>query len=481
MRPPPAFDPGLEASFWRAAEKLPGYPHGEPIRLRRMVFESDALVKLPAILTESGARPDRPLIVVMDATRMRRAGADLKPMVLNRLSEAGWLPAAVVVPADATGQVHTDLERIVGVQARLSSECAVLALGSGTITDIAKHACFRREQETGGAVPFVVFQTANSVSAYTSNMAPVFVEGVKRTLPSRYPDALVCDLETLREAPPSMTAAGVGDLLAASVSFADWHLAHRLGLDDSYTPLAETMMEGLATALPDVAAEARAGDLHATGALAKWIALAGLAMSLSYATTPLSGYEHVLSHVLDMLAESQRRPLAMHGAQVAIASLRMASIYEAFLRDFDPLTVDWPACFPGAEGARMDVEAAFADIDPTGRTRAECWKDYAVKLEAWHAHRDRARRSLEAWADLRPDLAQRVWPAAQVERIMVAAGLATGFPGLRPPIEAAHAGRAFLTAHWIRKRFTLGDLLHFLGWDRQALWAQASGRRTPAN
>lgn len=481
MSHPLPFDPALESGFWQAAETLPGYPHGEPIRLRRMVFESDALAKLPAILTESGARPDRPLLVVMDATPMRRAGADLKPMVLNRLSEAGWSPAAVVVPADATGQVHTDLERIVGLQGRLSSDCSVLALGSGTITDIAKHACFRREQETGGAIPFVVFQTANSVSAYTSNMAPVFVEGVKRTLPSRYPDALVCDLETLRDAPPSMTAAGVGDLLAASVSFADWYLAYRLGQDDSYTPLAERLMEGLRTALPDVAAESRAGDLRAMGALARWIALAGLAMSLSHATTPLSGYEHVLSHVLDMLGEWQRRPLAVHGAQVAIASLRMASIYQAFVRDFDPRTVDWPACFPGAEGARMQVEAAFADIDPTGRTGAECWKDYAVKLEVWHAHRERARRSLEAWADLRPDLAQRVWPAAQVERIMVAAGLATDFPGLQPQVEAAHASRAFLTAHWIRKRFTLGDLLHFLRWDRQALWERASGRRGPSD
>ncbi|MBM3122646.1 MAG: sn-glycerol-1-phosphate dehydrogenase, partial [Chloroflexi bacterium] len=458
MTPPPAIDPGLETAFWHSAEQLPGFPHGEPIRLRRMLFESDALARLPSILTESGARPDRPLIVLMDPTPMRRAGADLKPTVLNRLSEAGWSPVAVVAPVDATGQVHTDLAQIGRVQARLSSECAVLALGSGTVTDIAKHACFRREQDTGDATPFVVFQTANSVSAYTSNMAPVFVEGVKRTLPSRYPDALVCDLETLRDAPPSMTAAGVGDLLAASVSFADWHLAHRLGLDESYTPLAERLMAGLDSALPDVAAEARAGDLRATGALARWIALAGLGMSLSHATAPLSGYEHVLSHVLDMLGEAHRRPLAMHGAQVAIASRRMASIYQAFLRDFDPLTVDWPACFPGAEGARQQVEAAFADIDPTGRTGAECWKDYAVKLEAWHAHRDGARRSLESWPDLRRYLAQRVWPAAHVEKIMVAAGLATDFPGLQPPIEAAQAGRAFLTAHWIRKRFTLGDL-----------------------
>ncbi len=83
--------------------------------------------------------------------------------------------------------MHTDLEQIGRVQARLVPGCAVIAVGSGTITDIAKQACHQFEQATGDLVPFVAVQTANSVSAYTSNMAPTFVRGVKRTLPSRYP------------------------------------------------------------------------------------------------------------------------------------------------------------------------------------------------------------------------------------------------------------------------------------------------------
>jgi glycerol-1-phosphate dehydrogenase [NAD(P)+] len=475
----PAFDPGLDAGFWHAVERLPGYPRGEPIRLRRMLFESNGLARLPGILAECGARPERPLIVVLDPTPMRRAGADLKPLVLSGLSEAGWAPEAAVVQPDATGQVHTDLERIARVQARLHAGCAVLALGSGTVTDIAKHACFLREMDSGQPIPFVVFQTANSVSAYTSNMAPVFVDGVKRTLPSRFPDALVGDLETLRDAPKAMTAAGVGDLLAAGVSFADWYLAYRLGQDDSYTPLAESLMAGLDSALPGIAAGATGGDLQAVGALARWIALAGVAMSLAHATAPLSGYEHVLSHTLDMLREWGRRPLAMHGAQVAIAALRMASIYEAFLREFDPRAVDWPACFPATDSSRAEVESAFAEFDPSGRAGAACWRDYAVKLEAWCGGGNRVRQGLEAWPDLRRELAQRVWPAAHVEQIMIAAGLATDFPLLEPPIEAELARQAFLSAHWIRKRLTLGDLLYFLGWERQALWERASGMKGP--
>lgn len=122
-------------------------------------------------------------------------------------------------------------------------------------------------------------------------MAPTFVDGVKRTWPSRYPDVLICDLETLQDAPRSMTVASVGDLLAAFGSYADWWLAYRLGLDDTYTGFAQTLMGPLDEIFLDQAQGIRAGTLESMSVLAKLIALGGLAMSLSHATAPLSGYE----------------------------------------------------------------------------------------------------------------------------------------------------------------------------------------------
>ena len=71
--------------------------------------------------------------------------------------------------------------------------------------------------------------------------------------------------------------------------------------------------------------------------LAKIIALGGLAMSLSHATTPMSGFEHVISHVLDLQAEIEHSPLAVHGSQVALAALAGAEMYRRFLSDFEPL------------------------------------------------------------------------------------------------------------------------------------------------
>ena len=321
--------------------------------------------------------------------------------------------------ADNTGQVHTDFSQINTVKARLQANSGVLSVGSGTVTDIAKHACHVYQQENAIApLPFVVYQTANSVSAYTSNMAPTFVDGVKRTLPSRYPDVLVCDLETLRDAPQAMTVAGVGDLLAAFGSYADWWLAYRLGLDNTYTEFAQTLMGPLDEIFLEQADAIKAGTLESTSVLAKLIALAGLAMSLSHATAPLSGYEHVISHVLDLIAEQNQRPLAQHGTQVALATRLTTSAYQIFLDEFEPEEVNLKNCYPTESQMRARLEDAFNSLDPSGRVAAECWSEYKIKLEAWHAQRAGFEDALRHWPDIRTQLRALAKPPELAARIL---------------------------------------------------------------
>jgi glycerol-1-phosphate dehydrogenase [NAD(P)+] len=209
--------------------------------------------------------------------------------------------------------------------------------------------------------------------------------------------------------------------------------------------------------------------------LAKLIALAGLAMSLSHATTPLSGFEHVFSHVLDMAAEARHEPLGMHGAQVAVAALHTAIAYEIVLREFEPTRFDRVGSFPDPDGMRAHVKDAFASIDASGRVAEECWTDYSVKLEAWRSQAARIPGRLADWQAIRTELGRRAWSAETMQQIMRGVGLPRTFRELAPPISEMQARMAFLTAHWIRRRFTLGDLLYFMGWDREVLWTRLSG------
>ncbi len=473
------FDPGHIERFKAAIRQIPGYPAGEDLPIRDMIFSADGLERLPAALELAGARRDQPLLVVMDGTPMRRAEADLKPLVLAQLQSAGWQPQPVWLEPDATAQVHTDWPHIERVQADLRPGAAVLSVGSGTVTDIAKHASYQFQRAGGaGHVPFVAFATANSVSAYASNMAPVFVDGVKRTLPSRYPDVLVCDLETLRDAPAAMTVAGVGDLLAAFNSYADWHLAYRLGLDPSYTQFAQTLMGPLDDIFTTQAAAIRERTLDGMAVLAKLITLGGLAMSLSHATAPLSGYEHLVSHLLDLLAETAGRPLAQHGTQVALATILTAQAHRLFLESFEPAEVQLERCYPTAAEMQALILARLGPLDKDGRAAAECWADYAIKLEAWHEHRAEFEAFLGDWPIIRAEWQALVRPPESALAILRAVGSADDFERLAPPPGRDEVKFALLNAPFIRRRLTLGDLFVFLHWDPEALWQSVwAGRR----
>jgi glycerol-1-phosphate dehydrogenase [NAD(P)+] len=438
--------------------------------IKHMLFESGALFKTAEILKSVGARPDMPLIVVMDGTPMRREGSELKSQALEILRKDGWQVRVCSMPADESGQVHTDMPHIRLVQESLSPGAAVLSIGSGVVTDIAKHGCFLYQQATGENVPFVVYQTANSVSAYTSNMSPTFVDGVKRTLDSRYPDALICDLETLRDAPLEMTVGGVGDMLAVFVSFPDWYLAHRLGMDSTYSELAKHLVGPLDELLVEHAEGIRAGKMDSVAMLAKIIALGGLAMSLSHATTPMSGFEHVMSHVLDLQAEMDHAPLAVHGSQVALATLAGAEMYHRFLADFDPLSLNLDACYPTMDSMKARIEASFAGIDPSGKAGAECWADYSQKMEKWHTHRKDFQAVLQDWEAVRAQLKAETRPPERIRQILEAVAAPTHWSELNPPVDEKKTRFAFMQASLMRKRLTLGDLLIFTSWEREPLW-----------
>lgn len=467
------FDPENIDQFKAQIRAIPGYPAGEELPIRAMIFESGALWQLPELLLQAGISNDQTLSVVMDRTLMKREGRDLKPLLLKILQNAGWQVNIIWLEPDATGQVHTDFPQINYVKARLSPNSAVLAVGSGTVTDVTKHACHLYEQDHHiPPLPFVVYQTANSVSAYTSNMAPTFMDGVKRTLPSRYPDVLVCDLETLRDAPKEMTVAGVGDLLAAFGSYADWWLAYRLGLDPTYTEFAQTLMGPLDEIFLEQAEALQTSTLESMSVLAKLIALGGIAMSLSHATAPLSGFEHVISHVLDLIAEQNQRPLAQHGTQVAMATRLTTTAYQIFLDEFDPAEVNLNSCFPAEAEMKARLDSSFNSLDSSGRVAAECWSEYKIKLEAWHAHRTDIEAALHDWNDIRASLRSLTKPPELTSDILRAITSPMHFAELTPPPSPAEVRFAFTHAPLIRRRLTLGDLFVFLNWDQRDLWAK---------
>ncbi len=475
------FDPGDPIHFWENIRQLSGFPKDDFIPLTYMIFESDAIFKISSVLEDLGVARRNPILVVMDTTTMKRGKQELKPTVLRLLHEQGWRIEPVILLPDANGQVHTEMARIRAIQNKIQPESAMISLGSGVVTDIAKHACYLFEQSSAIHIPYLVIQTANSVSAFTSNMAPVFVDGVKRTLPSRYPDALICDLETLCDAPHEMTLAGVGDMLAAYVSLADWYLANQLGMDTTFNSLPQALLENLYGVLLAAAPEIRNPTPHGMEILAKVIALGGLAMSLTHATTALSGYEHVISHILDLINERTGAPLAMHGTQVSLAAILVSRAYQIFLQQFDPSQIDIQQCYPTPDQMQQLIYKTFAVIDPSERAATECWSDYKIKLEGWIANQSALQKFIQNWDAIKITLQNLTRPAEDIEQILKEINAPLHFSQCQPPVDETRARYAFMTAPFMRKRLTLGDILIFFRWDRDQLWKQIWRDKPPSN
>src|SRR5829696_8239351 len=383
-------------------------PEGKlaPIGMSSIEIGGDALSLLPEVVSKFARGPR--VVLAMDATPMRRAGGDLKDEAERLLAQHFEVRRAVI--REGRAQLHAAEAAVAG------ADC-VVAVGSGTVTDVCKEATARAD-----APPLVVVQTAASVNAFSDDVSVLLKSGTKRTVPSRWPDALLVDLATLDDAPPAMNLAGFGDIISMWTAPADWYLASAVGMDDSYHPAPVEMLYRQGRELLDGAAALRRRDPRALDRLARVLTLSGITLGIAGKTAPLSGTEHLVSHLIDMDAEQSGRPAAFHGAQVAVSALPVAAAWEVFLAEFDPSAPDLDHLFPDEAGMEPMVRGAFAGIDPSGGVGAECWSDYATKLAHWRSSRERMVTFFGEWPEHRARMEEMVLSTWQLGGALGRAG-----------------------------------------------------------
>ncbi len=453
--------PGLKR--WLASQN----DHGNlrSVDINEILIGPDVLLDLPTVLQRAGVLPGQAILLIMDETPMRRDAEDLKPFVQALLNGAGYHVQALWLKGDEYGLVHADFEQVERVQRAIIGETALVALGAGTLTDIVKHAAYLHDQEQNGQsqIVYICCQTANSVTAFAANMAVLLKDGVKRTIPSRYPTAIISDLRVMASAPKAMTVAGLGDCCARFVAYGDWYLASALGLVDFYSEVPLALLANLDSILLEHAEGIGQRRHEGEAVVTRALLLAGIAQSIVNMSAPISGTEHVISHVLDMIADHYQRGLALHGAQVGVATLTAAQLYQHFLDSFDPQKIMIEACYPEDTQLQARIRSLFTTIDPSGAMGQECWNDYSKKLALWRRSRAQFERFCANWETVhRPKLAGLVCSPQIVHTILARAGAPLTPRELEPPISQEEYDFAVQNGHFIRMRFVLADLLYFI-------------------
>ncbi|MHA6644033.1 sn-glycerol-1-phosphate dehydrogenase [Mesorhizobium sp. A623] len=328
----------------------------------------------------------------------------------------------------------------------------LVAVGSGVINDLARYAAY-----TAGT-SFMSVPTAASMDGYTSAGAPLSDNGFKITIQCAPPRVILADLDIISAAPPAMSGWGFGDLSGKVPAGGDWLIADALGieaLDDTAWPLVQDNLRGW---LSNPAGVQR-GDKAAIAELFVGLAASGVAMELHGSSRPASGADHQIAHLWEMEGLSLGGQKVAHGACVAIGCLTMLALFDWLIQqDFsriDPLVVaarspQW-AAVETTIGEAFDNPAIMRrSLDET-RAKWVAPEDLAARLANFRT----------VWPSLRQRLSEHLIRGSEMRALLVAAGApaTTRQIGLTPKRHRA----TVLKARWIRKRYTLLDLLDEAG------------------
>jgi glycerol-1-phosphate dehydrogenase [NAD(P)+] len=425
------------------------------IGLKEVVRGHGSLETLSDVVVNAGVEVGSHVVVLSDTTPKLYRGGDVVKAVLKVLRATHHVTLVNVEPG-AGGFVRAD-EATLAVaiaSSRLDSPRAVISVGSGTLVDIGKVVAHHV------GLPHVVVQSAASVNGFADDQSVLLVAGVKRTTPSRWPDALIIDPWLVAEAPIAMTRSGLGDELSMFSAGADWYLANAVGIDDSFSSTPVTMMRRNVDELIACSRRLGQGDHQAVDLLANCLTNAGVAMGVAGRTAPASGTEHLISHVLEMQSDARDERGSSHGSQVGVASVFAAllwqSVRDVLARGSATVTTDHLA-------ARGRVEETFMALDETGATSRECWAAYSKKSGWIQDHLEDVQLVVDQWSDHDEKVADLLKPPTLIAGALRDAGAAVTFDQLDPIPDRGTVLWAISNCHLMRDRFTVIDLAELLG------------------
>lgn len=197
----------------------------------------------------------------------------------------------------------------------------VLAVGSGTLNDIAKYTSFHAGKKCG------VLATAASMDGFTSGVTPLIKSGFKITENAHTVSDILIDFDILCSAPKIMTGAGAGDILAKFCCLTDWKMSHLLNGEAYNDEAASLMRVALEECVANIESIKTCGR-EGIGSLMRALLISGYAMVIAGNSRPASGAEHHMSHFLEMdfLRRGERIPL--HGIKVGLGTLVSLRMYK---------------------------------------------------------------------------------------------------------------------------------------------------------
>ncbi|MBW2136126.1 MAG: sn-glycerol-1-phosphate dehydrogenase [Deltaproteobacteria bacterium] len=408
-----------------------GQDHHVPVK--GIFFSEDALRELPDFLGTYVREPRA--LLVSDIRTQEVAGRETEETLRN----AEWSVEVITLPDPEGGSPVCDDQTYHGVLEQISSPPGVfIAIGSGVINDLVKWVSFTVDR------PYAVVATAASMNGFTSaNVAPL-IQGVKSLVRARAPIGVFAKPSVIAKAPYRLTAAGLGDALAKSVSVVDWELNHVL-LGEPFCSFCAGIIDQSERTYLKHPENILARSPDGIQAIFDALNYSGLAMTMIGSSAPASGGEHLFSHTLDMMSLLDRVPHDLHGRQVGIGTLFASALYDRLLKVDRPKFREMP----------NRIDHRF-----WGKLAEFVQAQHETKLENIPRIRDRLSAG-DTWDQIRRHVLVKAKPPTLIADCLHRAGAARFLKDIGCSRERAFQAVSHL--HEIRSRFTVVDLAWMVG------------------
>lgn len=405
----------------------------------RLVFSEDVARDLTGYCIEHALDC---VVTVSDSNTFTVIGDEIN----TRLNAGGITVKSIILNGN---QLMSDERAIVSVLVDMNLRAkAIIAVGSGTITDIVRFVSHRTN------TVFIAVPTAPSVDGYASSGAPLVLKGYKRSIQCHAPAFILASLPILANSPRAMIAAGFGDVLGKVTALADWELSHILIGTRYDAEIARDTHDAYDCTIGNVRGIA-SQDPAAIKVLFQALTTTGMSVARFGSSEPASGAEHHISHFIEMQQMVDGKPAILHGTKVAMGTVIAAHWYKT-LRNWNRAEIrDLPVAVPDYESDSVEIRRLLGEA---GERILES-NSFLSTLTRRQVETIRA-RLLENW-DRIQDIARRVPPPEELQQLLDIVG-SPHDPGALG-LTAEQVATASRLCHFVRSRMTVRTLFFVLG------------------
>jgi glycerol-1-phosphate dehydrogenase [NAD(P)+] len=249
------------------------------------------------------------ILIITGPTTINVAGK----RVANKLRDIGFKINCQIVTTN-----NPTLDDIVNSEKKIKKykPQAVLGIGGGTKTDIAKLSSARQR------IPFISIPTTASHDGMASPFASI--KGLERpySVKAQSPIAVIADTDIIARTPYRFIASGCADVISKLTSTRDWKLAYKRN-KEYYANYATNLALMSAQHILENVSMIKPRSEEGVRILLESLVSCGVAMCIGGTSKPCSGSEHLFSHALNILAPDA----SLHGERCGLGTIMMAALH----------------------------------------------------------------------------------------------------------------------------------------------------------